>query len=239
MPPSIWPRPTAGSGPGRRPGRWPPGPPCTRPSSRSTSTTARWATKAKAVWQLPWPSSSSSVVGLVVVLDGRLERPGRRSPRRPAPAGRRTCRPRVVLDGQAQRIERRAGAATCSKSRSRTARQARSTAPPDIHVWRDGRRRAGRADRGVHRLQHHLVDARGCVRAICWAIVTKPWPTSAVANFSVATPSASRQRAVEKSSKPSEYMRFLIDTPQPTPRTTSWRSAVRPAPPGRRIGSPS
>ena len=35
------------------------------------------------------------------------------------------------------------------------------------------------------------------VRAICWAIVTKPWPTSEVANFKVATPSASTQRAVE------------------------------------------
>jgi hypothetical protein len=35
------------------------------------------------------------------------------------------------------------------------------------------------------------------VRAICWAIVTNPCPTSDVANFNVATPSARRQRAVE------------------------------------------
>ena len=35
----------------------------TSPSSGSTSTTARWATNANAVWQLPWPFSSRSSVG--------------------------------------------------------------------------------------------------------------------------------------------------------------------------------
>ena len=35
------------------------------------------------------------------------------------------------------------------------------------------------------------------VRAICWARVTKPWPTSAQAHVMVATPSATRQAADE------------------------------------------
>ncbi len=78
-------------------------------------------------------------------------------------------------------------------------------------------------------------------RAIWAAMVTNPWPTSAVANLSVATgpfgPLTSRHRAVEWSSKPSEYIMFLIATPHPTPRTTWPGSAVRPAPPGNRIGS--
>jgi hypothetical protein len=56
------------------------------------------------------------------------------------------------------------------------------------------------------------------VRAICPAIVTNPCPTSDVANSSVAMPFTRRQRAVEKSSNDSEYMRFLIATPHPTPR---------------------
>ena len=87
-------------------------------------------------------------------------------------------------------------APTCSNSRSRTARQAASTAPPLIHVWRD-------AD--VEPAEPMCVSIGSCtttstpstVRAICWAIVTKPCPTSAVANLIVATPSASWQRAVE------------------------------------------
>ncbi len=47
------------------------------------------------------------------------------------------------------------------------------------------------------------------VRAIWPAIVTNPWPTSATAHVTVATPPASRTRASDVSSKPSEYMRFL------------------------------
>ena len=62
------------------------------------------------------------------------------------------------------------------------------------------RRRAGRPDAGVDALEHHLVDAEDRRGRSDSAMVTKPWPTSTVANFSVATtvgPFASRQRAVE------------------------------------------
>ncbi len=99
--------------------------------------------------------------------------------------------------------------------------------------WNPPSRSRCRSSRGP--LRRH----RGSSAAICCAIVTNPCPTSAVANFNHATPSPSRQRAVEWSSNPSEYPRFLIATPHPIPRRTPSRSAVRPAPPGRRIGSPS
>ena len=74
-------------------------------------------------------------------------------------------------------------------------------------------------------------------RAICWARVTKPWPTSAHAHVMVATPSCNSHRASEESSNPSENMRFLKPTASASPRTTWVASAVRPAPPGRDIGS--
>ncbi len=127
---------------------------------------------------------------------------------------------------------------TCSNRRSRTARHATSTAPPDIQVWRDADvDPAEPIDVSVG--SSTTSSTPSTLRAICSAIVTKPWPTSAVANLSQATPSASRQRAVAESSKPSEYMRFLMATANPTPRRMCPDSAVRPAPPGSRIGSSS
>ena len=57
-------------------------------------------------------------------------------------------------------------------------------------------------------------------RVICWAMVTKPWPTSAQAQVTVATPRSSLTRAVEKSSKPSEKAMFLKPTAKPDPRRT-------------------
>ena len=126
--------------------------------------------------------------------------------------------------------------ATCSKRRSRTRRHAPSTAPPLIHVCRD-------AD--VEPAEPISVSIRSStttstpktVRAICWASMTKPWPTSDVANLSVATPSASVQRASALSSKPSLYIRFLMETPQPIPRLMLCSSDVRPEPPGNSIVS--
>ena len=87
-------------------------------------------------------------------------------------------------------------APTCSNSRSRTARHAASTAPPLIHVWRDADVEPAEPI-WVSIGSSTTTSTPSTVRAICWAIVTKPWPTSDVANFSVATPSASWQRAVE------------------------------------------
>ena len=87
-------------------------------------------------------------------------------------------------------------APTCSNRRSRTARQAASTAPPHIQVWRDADVEPAEPI-WVSIVSSTTSSTPSTVRAICWASITKPWPTSDVANFSVATPSASRQRAVE------------------------------------------
>ena len=70
--------------------------------------------------------------------------------------------------------------------------------------------------------------------------MTNPWPTSEVANLSVATPSASRRRA-RSSSRRSPRSTSGSSWP-PRSRCRGRRaatSAVRPAPPGKRIGSPS
>ena len=126
----------------------------------------------------------------VVVLDGLVEGAARRWPRRPARAARRSTSTTSVPS-----IDERSGstpcaAPTCSNSRSRTARQAASTAPPLIHVWRDADVEPAEPIVGVDRSSTTSstpsIDA-GDLRRRC---VTKPWPTSAVANFSVATPSA-------------------------------------------------
>ena len=69
-------------------------------------------------------------------------------------------------------------------------------------------------------------------RTICWASVTNPWPTSAHAHVTVATPSRSATDAVEKSSYPSENIRFLNPTATAVPRRTSTGSVVSPVPPG-------
>ena len=196
MPPSIWPmhrqrveRPADVLGGGDlhdlAPG----------PSSASTSTTARWATNANATWQLPWPSLVELLGRAVVVLDGLLEA------LTPAVASATATRSDAhgvddvgALDRQAQRID-----AVRRARRARTAARAppgtrASTAPPRHPRLARRRRRAGRADRGVDRLEHDVVDAEDRRGRSAAAIVTKPWPTSAVANLSVATPSASRQR---------------------------------------------
>ena len=88
-----------------------------------------------------------------------------------------------------------------SSSTSRTAEQAIWTAPPDIIVWREAL---------VEPAEPTWVSAActttswtpSSARAICMAMVTNPWPTSAVAVCTVATgsspaPSSRRTRAVE------------------------------------------
>ena len=137
MPPSIW--PSTDSGLSARPTScavaiWTT---LTRPSSGSTSTTARWATKANAVWQLPWPFSSRSSVGRwrYSTVSSNVDAVRRIGDRRRG--HHRSSRRR-----RSPSITSRSGSTpwrppTSSNSRSRTARQAASTAPPLIHVWRD------------------------------------------------------------------------------------------------------
>ena len=76
------------------------------------------------------------------------------------------------------------------------ARQAMSTAPPLIQVWR-----LAEVDPAdpicVSMVSRRTSSTPRTVRAICCASITNPWPTSAVANFTVTTPSSMRQRAVE------------------------------------------
>ena len=95
----------------------------------------------------------------VVVLDGLVEVHARPTRRRPARAGRPSSRRR-----RCRRSTKRSGsmpcaAPTCSNSRSRTARQAASTAPPLIHVWRDADVEPAEPICGVDRSSTTIVDA--------------------------------------------------------------------------------
>ena len=100
------------------------------------------------------------------------------------------------VDRQAAADRCRVSAPTCSNSRSRTNRQAPSTAPPLIHVCRDAD--VEPADPMVVSIGSSTTSSTPSTdRAICWASTTKPWPTSEVANFNEATPSARRHLAVE------------------------------------------
>ena len=87
-------------------------------------------------------------------------------------------------------------AATYLSTLSRTPSQAASTAPPDIQVWRLA------DDDPAEPMAVSAGSSCTCCtpstsRAICWARVTKPCPTSTQAQVMVATPSESRQAAVE------------------------------------------
>ena len=210
MPPSIW--PTTDSGLSALPTS------CavaicttfTRPSSGSTSTTARWATKANAVWQSPCPFSSRCSVGRWWYSNGLLER-------RPAVASATVTRRRRIELSTTVVVRRSPAAADRRRSRGDVleqpladARHAASTAPPLIQVWRDADvDPAEPIDVSTARARRRR--RRGPTRAICSAIVTKPWPTSTVANFSVATPSASGTAPSSSRRSPREYIRFLID----------------------------
>ena len=63
--------------------------------------------------------------------------------------------------------------------------------------------------------------------------VTKPCPTSTQAHLIRTSPSEIMHRASEKSSNPSENIKFLIDAAYPTPLFTWDLSVVLPVPPGK------
>ena len=159
MPPSTW--PATDSGLSARPTSWAVAT-CTTftsPRSTSTSTTARWATKANAVWQSPWPFSSRSSVGgwwysrvssnidAGAGLGDRQTAARRQSSTTSVPSiasdsigdavGRGDVLEQPLADGDAGGVD---GAA----------------AHPGLTR---GRRRSGRADAGVDPVEHDLVDA--------------------------------------------------------------------------------
>ena len=209
MPPSSW--PTTLSGLRAMPTSWAVATCTTRtmPRSMSTSTTARCTANANAVCTSPWPFSSSPVVGGWRYTSVAAKR-------RPAVksfTGRRS-EPAVSTIASTSMASRSTGtacsSATAPSNWERTASHAVLTAPPLIQVWRDALVEPAEPI-SVSMRSSTTSSTPRTLRAIWPARVTKPCPTSAVANFSVATPSASTQPAVEKSSNPSEYMRFLID----------------------------
>ena len=65
----------------------------------------------------------------------------------------------VAVDRPSAAGRSRARAPTCSNSRSRTARQAASTAPPLIQVWRDADVEPAEPIGRVDRVEHDVVDA--------------------------------------------------------------------------------
>ena len=139
----------------------------TSPSSRSTSTTARWATNANAVWQLPWPFSSSSSVGRWRYSTVSLEHDARRSRRRPARAATPDRVDHVgAVDRQPQRVEavRRADVLEQPLAHRPAGRVDRAAAHPRLARRR---RRAGRADRSCRSARARPRRRRGSSRAIC------------------------------------------------------------------------
>ena len=158
MPPSIW--PVTDNGLSARPTSWAVATwtTFTRPSCGSTSTTARWATNANAVWQLPWPySSRSSVGGWRYSTVSSSSRPAVASPidcRQPDT----TSTTSVPVDGEPQCVEpvRRRHRLEQPLPHRSTRRVDRSPAHPRLPRRRGG---SGRADLGVDAVEHDLVDA--------------------------------------------------------------------------------
>ena len=159
MPPSIW--PSTDSGLSARPTSWAVAT-CTtltRPSSGSTSTTARWATKANAVWQLPWPSSSSSSVGrwwysTVSSNVHAVRRVGDR--RRAASPSESTTSPPSITSRSGSMPWRRADVLEQPLAHGAAGGVDGAAAHPRLARRR---RRPGRADLRVDRLEHDVVDA--------------------------------------------------------------------------------
>ncbi len=94
----------------------------------------------------------------------------------------------------------------------RTIFAARSTAPPDTHVWRPCA--AGPA--GGWSVSTGATATSSTPR-ISWTIwrasVPKPWPVSTAAQMTVATPSTTFTVAVETSSVPSAPSMWTMPTP--------------------------
>ena len=129
----------------------------TRPSSTSTSTTARWATNANATWHAPWPRSSSSSVARwrYVTVSSKAAR--RRVGHRHALAAHGVDDV-GAFDRQPHRVDTDAGGDVLEEALAHR---------PARHVGRAARhpglarrrRRPRRPDRGVGRLEHDFVDA--------------------------------------------------------------------------------
>ena len=158
MPPSIW--PSTLSGLSARPTScavaiWTT---LTSPSSGSTSTTARWATNANAVWQLPCPFSSRSSVGAVVVLERLVEvETGGGVGDGDAQVAHRVDDVAPV-DREPQRVDAVRSADVLEQPLAHQPARAVDGAAAHPRLARR-RRRPCRADAGVDRLEHHVVDA--------------------------------------------------------------------------------
>ena len=195
MPPSIW--PTACCGFRMRPTSWVVATSTVRssPRSASTSTTARWAAKAKGHVRVALAVVVDGGGGCVVVLDLVVEVPLGGDlgevPAESPPA--ETTRPSRSANSPAGMP---VSADTWVSTLSRTPSQAASTAPPDIHVWRLAEEDPAEP-MAVSAGSSSTCRVPSTSRAICWARVTNPCPTSTQAQVTVATPSESRQAAVE------------------------------------------
>ena len=127
----------------------------TRPSSMSTSTTARWAAKEYCTCALPCPvSGSSGWVGRCRHVDGASIGPS------PSRSTRSVARSPAAGRRQAEASAAAALGAARANSPSRT-RGAGGLHRAAGHIGLPGRRRrAGAAHRGVGGLDDHLLDAQ-------------------------------------------------------------------------------
>src|ERR671910_318870 len=168
----------------------------TSPRSGSTSTTARWAAKTKPTSASPWPRSSSVVVGRWrwTAAASKASAPAASATVTSTEASpdADTRRPSSVSTSDSAATPRRPASALRTWSATRSA--ARCTAPPDIQVWRDAEDDPAEPTPTVSAGSITAAWQPRTVRAICVAMVTKPWPTSATAHVTVATPPASRTR---------------------------------------------
>ena len=176
----------------------------------------------------------------VVVLDRLVER--RRRPvasatgTRSAPIESTTSVPSTT---QAQRVDAVRRADVLEQSLAH--RPARGVDRPAAHPrLARRRRRAGRADRGVDRLEHAPRRRRASMRAICSAMRDEALADLGGGELqrghAVGQPAAGRRVVVEALG----VHQVLDRHARSRCRARTWpASAVRPAPPGRRIGSPS
>ena len=237
-PPSIW--PMAWRGLSNRPTSWDvvSSTTLTRPRSQSTSTIARWAENANDTWASPWPFSSRGEGRGMAELDLRLDRLGGDRSQVGLEVARQRHDPAFDQDefvGGRRRGRRRRGV----RSRTRTSSQAACTAPPDIQDCRLAEVDPAEPTVAVAAGASTTSSTPRTSRVICWARVTKPCPTSAQAQVTVATPPSRRQMArteVVETLGEHQVLEAQGDRLAATERVRG--SAVRPAPPGRDIGSP-
>ncbi len=122
-----------------------------------------------------------------------------------ATSGSATSTSPFIETTRPSRMESASAATPCVRATSamicaRTASHASLTAPPDIQVWRLALVEPAEPMRVSARSSTMSSAPSGrsnTVRANCWAIVTKPCPTSAHAHFTEITPSTTVHEAVE------------------------------------------